>query len=470
MFPEIETIIGTPSTLPLCHFATCHLPPLSVKFSHPTIDTMHTEPAADYDLLTSKLHALIEIAEVLAARLELTLLLQSVVDKIIEILEPAEFGVVFLWDEQTRLLRPQAAAGENGVDLEALFELGQRENESITGRVFATQEIQLLDTPTAVSGIMAGLQAANRAILDAVYGPDSHPLSMIAAPLSAGENRYGVLVLETLQGPAFFSERDLPFVQALADLIGLEIDRARLDAVAVANRENEEAERLRSEVMATFSHELRTPLATIKGYSTALLLDDVDWPEEKQREFLRLIDDECNNLEGMIGDILDSSLIDVGQLHIEMQPVRLERLAGEAAREMQRASGVHHFVLDFPADFPLVEADPRRIRQVLRNILDNAIKYSPDGGMIVIRGEVRPADVAVSVADQGVGISPEDLIPLFDKYFRVKAPTGYYVPGTGLGLPVSRAIVEAHGGRIWAKSKIGEGTTLFFSLLRQDLE
>jgi len=87
---------------------------------------------------------------------------------------------------------------------------------------------------------------------------------------------------------------------------------------------------------------------------------------------------------------------------------------------------------------------------------------------VVIRGRVRAEDVVVSVADQGVGISPEDLIPLFDKYFRVKAPTGYHVPGTGLGLPVSRAIVEAHGGRIWADSTVGEGTTLNFSIPLHD--
>ena len=121
-------------------------------------------------------------------------------------------------------------------------------------------------------------------------------------------------------------------------------------------------------------------------------------------------------------------------------------------------------VVDFPANFPIIDADPRRIRQVILNILDNAIKYSPQGGLIVIRGEVRPTDIVVSIADQGVGISPEDLIPLFDKYFRVKAPTGYHVPGTGLGLPVARAIVETHGGRIWATSKVGEGTTLYFSI------
>jgi two-component system sensor histidine kinase VicK len=123
---------------------------------------------------------------------------------------------------------------------------------------------------------------------------------------------------------------------------------------------------------------------------------------------------------------------------------------------------------DFSADFPLLTADPRRLRQVLRNILDNAVKYSPGGGLIVIRGEVRPADVVISVADQGVGIAPEDLIPLFDKYFRVKSAAAGHVPGTGLGLPVTRAIVEAHGGRIWAESKLGHGTTFYFSLPRDD--
>jgi signal transduction histidine kinase len=126
-------------------------------------------------------------------------------------------------------------------------------------------------------------------------------------------------------------------------------------------------------------------------------------------------------------------------------------------------------VLDFPVDFPLLDLDPLRIKQVLRNIVNNALKYSPEGGLVVIRGEARLTDAVVSVADQGVGIAPEDLIPLFEKYFRVKAPASQHVPGTGLGLPVARAIVEAHGGRIWAESKVGEGTILHFSLPRQGM-
>ena len=422
---------------------------------------------ANHELLTSKLRALTEVAEVLASRLELPELFQSVMDKIIEILDPAEFGIILLWDQTRRVFRPQGATEQGLSDLQPLFEIDLQEGESITGRVYATQKAQLLGTPAAVAQAMSGISPSTRAAMDYIYGAGRLPISVITAPVSAGEYKYGVLVLETLRGPDFFTQSDVSFVQTLADLIGLEIDRARLDVAAAAIRESDQTDRLRAELMATFSHEVRTPLATIKGYSTALLLEDVQWSDEQRRDFLQLIDEECDNLEGMISDILDSSLIDVGQLGIELQPVRLPVMAREAAREMQRPSEIHRFVIDFPADFPIVDADPRRIKQVLRNILDNALKYSPDKGLVVIRGEIRPLDVVISIADQGVGISPEDLIPLFDKYFRVKAPTGYHVPGTGLGLPVSRAIVEAHGGRIWAESKIGEGTTLYFSIPRE---
>ena len=166
----------------------------------------------------------------------------------------------------------------------------------------------------------------------------------------------------------------------------------------------------------------------------------------------------------MITDILDSSLIDAGQLFLEYQPVRIERLVQYVVEEFQHRTEDYNIVLDFPSGFPIIDGDSRRLKQVLRNILDNSIRYSPSGGLIVIRGEVRKSDVVISLADQGVGISPEDLIPLFDKYFRVKSPVGYYVPGTGLGLPVARAIVEAHKGRIWAESKVGEGTKLSFSI------
>ncbi|MEW5989500.1 MAG: ATP-binding protein [Chloroflexota bacterium] len=404
------------------------------------------------------------VAQTLAGGRPLAESLPAVVDQITAALPAADLAAVLLWDQAEGAFRPRAASGPGLSDPPALFEIKLREGESITGRVYAEGKPLLLPTPAEVAAVMATLQPANRAAIQQAYGKYGLPRRVVAAPLSLGEQKYGVLVLEGLGETAAFTADDVPFVQALAQLLSLALDRRRLEEEAATFRQTRETDRLRAEVMATLSHELRTPLAAIKGYSTALLLDEIEWPDEKRREFLRLIDEECDNLQLMIGEILDSALIDVGQLEMEPEPLRLPRLAREVADEMQHLTERHRFALDFPAAFPIVEADPRRIRQVLRNILDNAIKYSPAGGLVVIRGKVRPADVVISIADQGVGISPEDLIPLFEKYFRVKAPTGYHVPGTGLGLPVSRAIVEAHGGHIWAESKVGEGTTLSFSL------
>jgi signal transduction histidine kinase len=285
-------------------------------------------------------------------------------------------------------------------------------------------------------------------------------------PLPVGGRLLGAVWLAPAGEAGDFLKADGVLLQQVGALIGLALDRAQHEAQAASPELQPAAGQARSEALATLSHELRTPLAAIKGYATALLLDEVEWTPEEQREFLTLIDRECDTVQVMISEVLDSALIDAGHLGLAPEPVRLPLLAREVADETQRQTAVHRLVVDFPGDFPLLMADPRRLRQVLRNVLDNAVKYSPEGGLIVMRGEVRQADVVISVADQGVGIAPEDLIPLFDKYFRVQRAAGEYVPGTGLGLPITRAIVEAHGGRIWAESKLGQGTIFHFSLPR----
>ncbi len=414
-----------------------------------------------------ELHALTEVAKTLTAPLDLPELLAAVMAKLANVLEPAEVGFVMVWDEGAEQFQALAAFG---LDLEAVRTMKLEAGEGITGKVHEAGQARLLATQAEVAEAMSDLQPANLATLMGALPAGKLPHSALAVPLQVSPRKFGVLVLQTVLRSTGFTSGDMPFVQTLGDLIALAIDRAQSTEAAAALQEAYHADQVRSEVMATLSHELRTPLASIKGYSTALLLEETDWPDEKRREFLRLIDEECDNLQGMISEVLDSALIDAGQLTIEPQPVRLPRLTHALVDDYRHRTEKHSFVIDFPADFPLVEADPRRVRQVLRNILDNALKYSPAGGLVVVRGEVRPADVVVSVADQGVGISPEDLIPLFEKYFRVKSATGYHVAGTGLGLPVARAIVEAHGGRIWAESKLGQGTTLSFSLPRASLD
>lgn len=418
---------------------------------------------------SAELHVLTEVTKTLITPLKLPELLEAVMDTIADVLETAEFGVVWLWDPQAGLLCPQVVRGRDFPHLQGLRRLKLHEGESVAGKVFRDGKAVVFGTPTDVANAMADLLPANEAIWDEGLGSRKRPYSMIAVPLWAGGQKYGVLMLGTLHSGSYFADDDISFIQILADLIALAIERSRLEAEALALREAKQADRLKAEALAALSHELRTPLGAIKGYTTALLMEEASWSQEKQHEFLLRIDEECEELETMISEMLDSSLIDAGQLILEYHPVRLERLAREVADEAQYLTNIHTFVLDFPADFPLIDADPLRVKQVLRNLVTNAIKYSPDGGLVSIRGEVRAGDVVVSVADQGIGIAAENFISLFEKYFRVETSSEYQIPGTGLGLPMARAIVEAHQGKIWVESKPGEGTTFFFSLPRLGL-
>ena len=336
----------------------------------------------------------------------------------------------------------------------------------MAGKVFIEGRPRLFATSESIATAMDDVSPANRRAIYCAIGTELPPLNILAAPLRGADESIGVLLLYTVHSAIRFTPADLPFVQMLADLRALAIAHSRLEEADEVVREVRRADRLRAEIMATLTHELRTPLAAIRGYAMAMMMDDVRWPKWKRTQFLRQIDEECENLQAMISEIQDSALLDIGQLTIEPQPLRLPHLLTEVATEMQRRTHVHRIAVDAPATFPILDADPNRIKQVVRNILDNAIKYSPTGGLVVIRAEAGEQEATVSISDEGVGISPQDMIPLSDKYFRAKSPTGYHVAGTGLGLPVARAIVEAHGGRIWAESKVGQGTTLYFTLPR----
>jgi signal transduction histidine kinase len=429
--------------------------------------TMSASQALFLSAPTGELEALSKIARALASPLELPDLLDAILQIIVHAVPHADNGVVMLWNQSAGVLRPAATFGYN---FEILKEIGLRPGESITGKVFDLGHPLLLETRAQLADVMEDLTPLNREVWRRSMGSDRSPNSGVGVPISAGNERIGVLLLETLDHDEHFTKESLPFMQALSNLIALAIDRERRLARGALVGEIRRPDRLRSEGMATVSHELRILLATIKGYTTALQMDEVAWSEAKRQEFLRLIEEGCNDMEAMIRDILDSSLLEVDQIQLDHQPLHLPALARELAAEVECRSPSHRPIVDFPDEFPVAEGDPRRIKQVFRNILDNAVKYSPGGGLIVIHGEARAADVVVSVSDQGIGIPSENLIPLFEKFYRVKRAGAPYIAGTGIGLPIARAIIEAHGGRIWADSREGEGTTIFFSMPRPTLE
>lgn len=205
------------------------------------------------------------------------------------------------------------------------------------------------------------------------------------------------------------------------------------------------------------AHEMRTPLTAIKGYATALLTGTKRWNDTNLREALEVIDREASVLTTLITELLEGAAIEGGRLTLRPEPVLLNRLLQQLADEFASQTMRHRFAVTFPPRWPVIEADPLRLGQVFRNLLDNAVKYSPRGGLITVTGTVRRAEVEVRVTDHGVGIAPEDLNRLFDRFFRARR--WVHVAGSGLGLPIARAIVERHGGRIWADSTLGEGTT-----------
>ena len=225
-----------------------------------------------------------------------------------------------------------------------------------------------------------------------------------------------------------------------------------------------ELDRMKNQLLSIVSHELRTPLAAIKGFTTTLLRDDVRWDDATQRDFLKIIEEETDRLGELIDNLLDMSQIEAGALRVEKEPLQLRTIIREAKDRAARRTEAHWFVMDLPAELPRVWADPRRVRQVLNNLLENAIKYSPSGGQITITCEVEGDHVVVGVADQGKGIPPEYLVKIFERFFQVDAASTRKTGGSGLGLSIAKGIIEAQGGKIWAESQPGQGTVFRFTL------
>jgi signal transduction histidine kinase len=224
------------------------------------------------------------------------------------------------------------------------------------------------------------------------------------------------------------------------------------------------ADEIKSTFISIVSHELRTPVTLIKGYASTLRRDDAKWDKHTISDSLAVIEEEADRLSKMIDDLLDASRLQAGGLSLSRGDVSLPRLAKRIAEKLTSQSRQHTIVTDFPENFPVLLADETRIEQVLINLVSNAIKYAPQGE-IKISGQVRPEQVVICVSDQGPGIDARDLPHIFDRFYR-STNAVKQTKGAGLGLYLARAIVEAHGGRIWADPKPDSGARICFSLLR----
>ncbi len=225
-----------------------------------------------------------------------------------------------------------------------------------------------------------------------------------------------------------------------------------------------EAEELKSTFISVISHELKTPVSLIKGYAGTLARDDVSHDPEFVRESAQIIVEEADRLTELIDNLLDASRIQAGALSLDLQPLDLASLVRKAAERFRTQTNHHQISLDLPDDLPLVRADERRLRQVLDNLISNAIKYSPKGGAITIGARPQEDHVLVFVQDEGIGIPEEDQEAIFESFYRVDSSLKRSTQGAGLGLFLVRAIVQAMGGDIWVQSEPGKGSAFYFTL------
>jgi PAS domain S-box-containing protein len=225
------------------------------------------------------------------------------------------------------------------------------------------------------------------------------------------------------------------------------------------------AEEIKNTFVSIVSHELKTPVALIKGYVSTLRREDAKWDKNIVRDSLAVIEEEADHLASMIEDLLDASRLQAGGLTPNLADILLPNLVERQAERFRTQTDRHTIQVDFPSKFPIILADEDRIAQVISNLISNAIKYSPNGE-IRISGVVRPERVIVCVSDQGPGIDPGDIPYVFGRFYRSEKAVRK-TKGAGLGLYLAKAIVEAHGGRIWVDPHPGKGASICFSLPRK---
>jgi PAS domain S-box-containing protein len=226
--------------------------------------------------------------------------------------------------------------------------------------------------------------------------------------------------------------------------------------------DRKQAEHLKDELIATVSHELRTPLTSLRGFAELLLKREL--PPERQQRFIGIIHNEALRLNRLIDDLLDLKSIEAGRIRYSFGLVDLQPLLADVVDAAAGGSASHTFRLSASLDLPPVHADRDRLRQVVSNLISNAVKFSPEGGTVRVSARRDGAEVVVSVSDEGIGMSSETIEHLFTRFYRAEEAAQRKIRGTGLGLALVKEIVEAHGGRVSVESEPGSGTRVSFTL------
>ena len=309
--------------------------------------------------------------------------------------------------------------------------------------------------------------------------------SLRLIPLKLGQKVVGVLRLRVLDNPRIFMREEqleegrarpgapTSFFWTFLDQVTALIERARLQRENLRIEILQRTDALRAALLSSVSHDLRTPLTSIKASASSLLQEDVEWNREERRSFAQAIEHEADRLNRLVGNLLDMSRIEEGALMPEKDEYSLTALIHDVLGRLEpllRGRDVRTLLP--PDNLLLLNLDYLQIDQVLTNIIENAVRYTPAESPIELNARIEGEQVEISVADRGPGLPPGDLTRVFDKFYRVlhDQHTAGYPVGSGLGLAVCKGLVEAHGGRIWAELRDGGGLVIYVVLPIGSLE
>jgi signal transduction histidine kinase len=341
----------------------------------------------------------------------------------------------------------------------------------------SSEVLESLSVPLSEPSLAATVFRTSTALLsnearnDAWVGPHLRELldidNILLAPISSGYRPFGILAAVNARSGQFEDE-DLRFLSILGERVGSVIE-------STMSRERErdlmkqlrEADNMKSEFVSMLAHELKGPMTTVMGFSQTLQEQGSDLPEDQRVHILGIINREVSRLSRLVNDLLDVSRMEAGTLRYELETIDVREIVDSILQVHTSLRAGHKIEVEIPPDLPKVVGDRDRVRQILINLLTNATRYSQEGTTVTVTGRAEDGKVVFGVADEGVGISPEDQERVFSKFAQIPRP-GWTKKGTGLGLYITKGIVEAHGGRIWIDSTPGQGSTFYFSLSRAD--
>ncbi len=296
------------------------------------------------------------------------------------------------------------------------------------------------------------------------HGTDTLPNAKARyLPLVTSRGTVGVLAVSAADTSGELTIEQERLLEAYADLAAVAIESIRLANEAQNAQILRDTEKLQTALLNSISHDLRTPMVSIIGVLSSLQQEGMHLDNATKLNLIQVARDEAERLNDLITNLLDVSRVEFGAIKLFCQPSDMQELIGAALEQLGSRTSNHQINMEIPADLPFISVDFGLVLQTLVNVLDNALKYSPEGSTIEIKGLQVGPEIQIEIADRGIGIPTQDLLRVFDKFYRVQRPES--VTGTGLGLFISKGIIEAHGGHISAANRPGGGTVIRITLL-----